>query len=304
VLTSRALKDGEYCLGERLGQGATGTVYRAARRSRGDDVAIKVLHAELALERTAVARFVAEYRRVADLRHPNLVGVYDVGQEGEVVYLVMELAYGGTLREHLTPRDDVAAIVRLIDRLADALDYLHQRGVVHLDVKPANVLLTRSNWPLLSDFGIARLIQDPPAIGQGRRLLGTPAYMAPELCTGQPADARSDQYALAVLTFELLVGRRPIAGASVEEVLRRQAEDLPPRPSSFDPRLSARIDVVLLRALSKSPECRFASVREFAAALLDAASDTRPAHGPRLVVPATIDRTLETSTQDTIEQVY
>lgn len=278
----------EYTLAEVLGRGAAGTVYRGVRRATGEQVAIKVV------EGAAVERFGADMAWLLTLRHANLVRVYAAEVQGDRLYLVMQLIEGGTLREHLTKvgRMRAAEAARLITLLADGLCYLHERGLVHLDVKPSNVLLGCGNWPMLNDFGVARLVGRAAHV----RVSGTPAYMSPEQCLAQPADARADQYALAVLGFELLTGHRPFSGRSIGDVLRRQTEEPPPLPSATEAALSPELDRVLLRALSKLAEARFADVREFADAFARACEVTP--QPPLVMIGARMD---DTGAIDTVD---
>jgi serine/threonine-protein kinase len=286
ALVGRVLGGGEYVLEALLGHGGAAAVYRARSTARGP-VAVKVLTGPAIAEGSATARLFAEHRRLADLRHPNLVPVYGFGQEDGLAYIAMRLA-DGTLRDRLRAaggRLDPLLAARLVGQLAAAQQHLHEQGLLHLDTKPANVLLVEGEWPLLADFGIARAAAETADGVDG--LVGTPAYMAPEQCLGQPVDARTDQYALAVVAFELLTGQRPFGASSVDELLEQHVAAPPPRPSALDPRLPADVDAVLLRALAKAPQGRFPTVREFADALLAAVGADRraeldPSAAPRV----------------------
>jgi serine/threonine protein kinase len=266
----RTLCAGHYVLGEVIGAGATSSVVRARRVPPGDLVAAKLLTPTLSADPEASARFLDGCRQLADLDHPHILAVYDFGREGDVVFAILALAENGSLRDRLREcrrMPSAREAATLVRQLASALHYLHERGLVHADVKPANVLLDRANRPMLADFGIMRAAEagDQPLPPQRRR--GTPSYMAPEQCRGQPIDARTDQYALAIVAFELLTGRRPIAGASVAEVMARQVRAAPRRPRLANPALSSQTEAVLLRALAKSPALRYPSVRDFGDAL-------------------------------------
>ncbi len=266
----RSLCAGRYRLGEVIGAGATSTVVRARRDPPGDVVAAKLLLPALTADPAATARFLEGCRQLAALDHPHILALHDFGRDGDVVFAILTLAENGSLRDLM--RDpartlsahDAAALVR---QLASALQYLHDRDLVHADVKPANVLLDSAHRPLLADFGIMRAVDmgDQPVSPQRRR--GTPSYMAPEQCLGQHVDARTDQYALAIVAFELLTGRRPIAGGSVAEVMQRQVHTTPLRPRVANPALSEQTEAVLTRALAKSPRQRYPSAERFGAEL-------------------------------------
>src|SRR5579883_861335 len=277
-LIGRRLQGGEYELREELGRGGMAIVYRAYARALDTDVAVKLLAPALASDPAFRARFRAEARSLAHLHHPNLVEVYHYGEEGELVYIVMRLVEGGTLRDRLGALAgplDLVTTARLIRQIASALDHAHQRGLLHLDIKPANILLGRADWPLLADFGITRAIQQQTTDTGRQRVAGTPAYMSPEQCQGAPLDGRSDQYSLAVTAYELLTGRRPFVAPSSEELLTAQVSVAPPPPRQFNPGLPGPVEAVLLRGLAKDPEQRYGRIGQFGEALSEAVEQTR-----------------------------
>lgn len=276
-LIGRQLRDGDYELRGVLGRGGMATVYRAFARSLDTEVAVKVLAPRLARDPGFRERFHDEARSLAGLHHPNLVEVYHYGEEGDLVYIVMRLVEGGTLKDRLVAGGplDLVSTGRLIGQVAAALGEAHARGLVHLDIKPANILLGRADWPLLADFGITRAV-GPTTTNRGQeRLAGTPLYMPPEQCLGGPVDGRADQYALAVTTYELLTGARPFEGETTESVIRQQIETPPPRPRERNPGIPGPVEDALLRALAKDPEARYPTVEEFGQALTSAVEQTR-----------------------------
>ena len=277
-LVGRSLLNGEYHLRELIGAGGMASVYRAWSRSLGTDVAIKVLNPELSSDIGFRERFHNEARHLAALDHPNLVDVHYFGEEDELVYIAMRLVPGGTLRDRLRSTQgplDVVAAARLVGQIGDALQHAHDEGIVHLDVKPGNVLLGRADWPLLADMGIARVVGRAGRDDTHLPVAGTPAYMAPEQCRGEPVDGRTDQYALAVMAFELFTGTVPFTADTAEELFRSQIEAAPPRPRTIHPGLPGPIEEVLLRALAKAPTDRFVTVGAFCDALRDAAERAR-----------------------------
>ncbi len=277
-LLGRTLLNGEYQLTGILGRGGMATVYRAYSRALETDVAVKVLSPRLASDPGFRERHHDEARSLAHLHHPNLVEVHHYGEEGDLVYIVMRLVPGGTLKNRLEAVGaplDVLTTARLVAQVADALQLAHGHGLVHLDMKPANILLGRSDWPLLADFGITRAIRNVRGSGGRERMAGTPLYMSPEQCRGEQVDGRSDQYSLAVTAYEMLTGHRPFQAETTAELLQRQIEEAPPRPRELNAGIPGPVEDVLLRALSKAPDDRFPSIRDFAAALTDAAERTR-----------------------------
>lgn len=277
-LVGRMLLNGEYELRDILGRGGMATVYRAYSRSLDTDVAIKVLAVRLAGDAGFRERFHDEARSLAALHHPNLVEVHHYGEEDGLVYIVMRLVPGGTLKDRLQAIDgplDFASTARLVSQIAEALQLAHERGLVHLDIKPANVLLGRVDWPLLADFGITRAVSHQSTEHGQQRLAGTPLYMSPEQCRGDPVDGRSDQYSLAITAYEMLTGRRPFEAGTTEALLQRHIQDPPPRPRELHPGIPGPVEEVLLRGLAKAPEERFPTIREFAAALAGAVERVR-----------------------------
>ncbi len=272
---------GKYVVVEVIGRGGMADVYRARHPTLARDVAIKAIHPHLAAEPGFQERFVHEARLVAALRHPSIVQVYDFDTSAGRPYMVMEFVDGGTLKERLArvraergPMT-LAEASAFLGPIADALDYAHAHGAVHRDLKPANVLLTAAGDPVLSDFGIAKILEDSIQVSATGALVGTPAYMSPEQAGSRPVDARSDQYSLGVLAYEMVTGRVPFQGESPTAVMVQHLQDPPPEPRTFNPAVPEAVQAVILRSLAKDPEARFPSAgtfaREFATAVAAAA---------------------------------
>ena len=263
-----------------IARGGQATVYRAYASSLETDVAVKVLHPAYASNLSFRERFHDEARRLAQLHHPNLLEVHWYGEEGELVYIVMRLVHGGTLSSRVLALGGTIPMIetaRLIAQVANALQHAHDRDVLHLDVKPANVLLGRADWPLVADLGLTQAIARQTSLSQApdTRVAGTPAYMSPEQCRGEPLDGRSDQYSLAVTAYELLTGRRPFSATTTDGLMQAQMFTPPPRPSSVAPGLPGPVEDVLLRGLAKDREERYLSTAEFGRALAEAIDRTR-----------------------------
>jgi serine/threonine-protein kinase len=258
---------GQYYLTEIVGRGSTSVVYKAYQSSLNRNVAVKVLAADI--DPQFEARFRREAQAVAQLQHSNILPIYDFGEENGRPYFVMQYVEGSATLDGAVaagPFEPLAAL-RLILPLLSALGYAHARGVVHRDIKPANIMLPRPDWPLLADFGIAKMIDDSQPLTPPGQSVGTAIYMAPERATSTAVDARADLYALGVVLYEMLTGRVPFDGASPVEVLRKHIHAPVPPPRQINPALPAIVEPVLLRALEKDPDQRFGSAEEMAAAI-------------------------------------
>jgi tRNA A-37 threonylcarbamoyl transferase component Bud32 len=257
---------GPYRLVELVRRGGMATVYKAYQPSLNRFVAIKIL--EHHHDRQLVERFKAEAQLVAQLQHPNILQVYDYGEQNGLLFLTTQYVEGGASLADLGKPMSLAAALALTERLLSALEYAHARGIVHRDVKPSNVLLPAPDWPLLADFGIAKLLDhtgnDLTAAGQ---VIGTAAYMAPEQAAGELVDARTDLYAVGALLYELVTGQVPFGTSPRSVVLARLTSEPPPPPRSLNPTIPAAVEPILLRALAKRPDQRYHSARIMAADL-------------------------------------
>jgi len=264
-------KIGKYEIVGELGKGAMGVVYKGYDPVIQRHVALKVIRkADIdATDSAAVLeRFKREAQAVGKLHHPNIVAIYEYGEDEEYAFIAMELVSGRALREHIRSgyRPELKEFPEILIHLLEGLEYSHIQGVVHRDLKPANVLISEMGVAKISDFGIARL--EASHLTKMGEVLGTPFYMAPEQFSGI-ADERSDIYSAAVIVYEVLAGRRPFDGQGAP-LMKKILEDMPPPPSSLEPRLPREIDAVLMRALAKEPSQRYRNARQFAAALLQA----------------------------------
>ena len=260
-------KLGRYTLTRRLGAGGMAEVWEATDELLKRRVAVKIVRAALSESREFASRFLREARLAAQLQHAHVVAVYDVGLEAGSLFVVMPVLAGGSLADRLAgPFDDRTALAWL-RALASALDFAHGRGIVHRDVKPLNVLFDEAGEPHLSDFGLARGLDEATQLTQTGVLLGTPLYMSPEQAMGTPAGPAADQYSLGVLAYRLLAGRLPYEKEPTPVLLRRTVfEEMPP-PSRFRGDLPTAVDAVFSRVLAKAPEARFGSCSGFVASL-------------------------------------
>ncbi|GAB4445061.1 MAG: serine/threonine-protein kinase [Chloroflexi bacterium OHK40] len=264
---------GRYELQAELGRGGMARVYRAVDPVLQRQVAIKVLAAQLSLDPEFVRRFEREATTAANLEHPAIVRIYDVGEQDGLYYIAMEYVHGRSLHAVLEEQATLGLgyAVSLLEPVAAALDYAHAQGAVHRDIKPHNILIDRDGRVLLTDFGIA---QTPDS--DGERLtrtgifMGTPEYISPEQAEARRVDGRSDLYALGVVAYEVITGRVPFSGPTPQLIVAH-AQLPPPPPTSVLAHLPAEIDEVLTKALAKRPERRYASGQALVAALRDVA---------------------------------
>jgi serine/threonine-protein kinase len=302
-----------------LGEGAMASVYRGEQDAEPKDVAIKVMHPELLRDDTFAKRFHREAKTAAMIEHRNTVRILEQGEEGDLLYLAMELLVGQDLfdtlvRERRLPE---ARAARIGMQICAALQAAHELGVVHRDLKPENVMLVRdpedpeADLVKVLDFGIAKILERertrggldeaPPSSGpmsgppssvltRVGSLVGTPDYMSPEQCIGQPVDARSDVYACGVLMFQLVTGKVPFVGGSPIDVMMQHCDKPPPAPSSLLPGIHPRLEKLILRAMAKAAEDRPQSARamgeELASLLADLSATSRrvppaPGSGPK-----------------------
>jgi serine/threonine protein kinase/formylglycine-generating enzyme required for sulfatase activity len=258
---------GPYRITDIIRRGGMSMVYKAYQESLERDVAIKVMRHDH--DPQFAARFKREARTIAQLQHHNILPIYDYGEQDGLLYLVLQyIEHGVTLGDVLGASMEPVAALHLVGHLLDALGYAHARGVIHRDIKPSNILLPSPAWPMLADFGIAKLINDnQQRLTVPGLIIGTAAYMAPEQATGQPIDARTDLYSTGIVLYELLTGRVPFDADTPIAVLNKQAYEAPPPPRSLNPDMPEPVEEVLLRALSKDPSERYQSASVMAADL-------------------------------------
>ncbi len=250
------LVDGRYRVRARIARGGMATVYVATDLRLERRIALKVMHAHLSDDSAFQSRFIQEARSAARLADPHVVNVFDQGQDGELAYLVMEYLPGITLRELLREqkRLTITQTITIMDAILAGLAAAHRAGIVHRDVKPENVLLAEDGRIKIGDFGLARATTANTATGQ--QLLGTIAYLAPELVTRGTADARSDIYALGIMLYEMLVGEQPYKGEQPMQIAFQHATESVPRPSIRNPAIPEQLDELVLWATEKSPDER------------------------------------------------
>jgi serine/threonine-protein kinase len=260
-----------------LGQGGMSVVFLARETNLNRLVALKVLPKRSMQEKSGAERFEQEATIAASLDHPNIIPIHRFGRTARCLWYTMKYIRGRSLEELL--RDvgplDLHDCFGLVEQVAGALHYAHRRDVVHRDMKPANVMLDENGWAYVCDFGVAKALGNP-RLTQTGGTLGTPLYMSPEQLYGKPLDGRSDQYALAVLTFELLTGHNPFAADSVGEIIQKHCSAVPPSIRAFRPDLPVGVAEGLARALQKRPEDRFDDVIAF----LTAMGGRRPRQSP------------------------
>ena len=264
----RAIVHGQFEVGELLGAGGFAAVFRAKDTLLGRDVAIKVLDPALALDATAADRLLDEARLVASLEHAHIVPLYEAQSLGGLVFLVMRYYPDGTAGTRLERQDRWASadVARLGLETADALAAAHARGVIHLDIKPDNILLDGQGHAAVADFGIARVVAGTGASQPGMSS-GTPHYMSPEQVAGDELDGRTDVYGLGMVLYQLATGLRPITGNSAREVMANQVRQIPKPISHVVPDFPAPLARVIIRALAKDPAERWESARAMADAL-------------------------------------
>jgi len=260
---------GRYHLLERLGQGGMATVHKAFDTHLESEVAVKVIrNRKLAPEilRKTLKRFEREARALVKLSHPNIVKIIDYGEFEGQPFLVMPYFRGGTLKDLMRGKPiTYQEAARLLIPIAQALSYAHQANIIHRDVKPANILINQAGNPMLTDFGIAKVLDEeiPINLTGTSAVVGTPEYMAPEQVTNNTVDHRTDIYALGVVFYEMVTGRKPFQADTPVAVLFKHVSDPLPRPGSFVPNLPEEVEYFLFKALAKSPQDRYQDMAEF-----------------------------------------
>lgn len=276
--TPGTILGGDYELQNELARGGMAVVYLGRQRSLDRTVAVKILSPRLSRDPSFIERFRQEGMNIGqdNLHHPNILDVYAFGEQDGIAYIPMRYVPGGTLKDLLQALGgpmDLRTAARITAQVASALQHAHDLGMVHLDVKPGNILLGDADWPLLADFGIVRMAGD--AREDGHRVAGTPAYMSPEQWQGGEIDGRSDEYSLALMFYEMVTGQRPFNGETSEELKSQHLRTEPPRPRVINPGVPGPVEEVVLRALEKDPAERFPTIDEFGQALREAVERSR-----------------------------
>jgi serine/threonine protein kinase len=305
---------GGYRIIEPIGAGGMARVFKAYQPSFDRLIALKVLPDHYADDKTYLNRFEREAQIIASLEHPHILPVYDYGEDGGTTYLAMRYLRGGSLKDLLLKSPEgrlpLLDIVRLIEQIGDALDYAHERGIVHRDVKPANILVDARGDAFLMDFGIAKVLEGTQGLTATGAALGTPAYMAPEQTSAKNVDHRADIYAMGVMLYQMLTGRVPFEADTPFAVLMAHVNEPIPLPSALNPSISEELEHILFRALAKNPDDRYASAGEFAADLrntvimLGPAADALNANGDFIALSADIAHSKPTDavTPDIVDQ--
>jgi Protein kinase domain len=291
---------GGYRIEQRLGRGGMGVLYLAIEPGLERRVALKLIAPEAAADEVFARRFSEESRIAASIEHPNVVPIYAAGEEAGVPFIAMRYVPGADLAKRLARegRLEPAAAVELVAQIGNGLDAIHAAGLVHRDVKPANVLLAGdegSEHAYITDFGVARNVATESGLTQTGRFVGTLDYVAPEQISGGGVDARADVYALGCLLFKLLVGEVPFPKDSDAARLFAHLNDPPPAPSLYVPEISMALDDVVVRAMSKNPDDRYPSAGDLGRAAQAALRGEQPALPERTVATgAAATRTTET----------
>lgn len=271
---------GQYQVIAQLGHGGMATVYKAYHPRLDRYVAVKVVHPMFIQDESFLARFEREAQIVARLDHPHIVPVYDFDEYQGQPYLVMKFIEGTTLKGLLAQKTlSLDEILKLMPPIADALDYAHRQGVLHRDIKPSNIMIDQAGVPYLTDFGLARMVKSGESSLSHDLLLGTPNYISPEQAQGKgEITHRADLYSLGIVLYELVTGQVPFSADTPFAVVHSHIYAPPPAPSTINPAIPPSVDAVLMRALAKDPDARYASATEmvnaFAAAVRDADMNT------------------------------
>lgn len=256
-----------YDLKERIAQGGMGVVYKAHQPALERSVALKLLAPHATGSADALRRFQTETAAAASLQHPNILPIYESGEENGQAFYSMPLMDGGTLADRLPGHPiDPKEAARLMRKIAAAVAHAHQQGVLHRDLKPQNIFLDTDSEPYVADFGLAKILTQETALTLSGAVLGTPAYMAPEQARGKQGEAGipADIYSLGAILYELLTGTPPFEGATALDVLRQVNEELPRKPASLNPRVPPDLAVICLKCLEKEPARRYATAGELA----------------------------------------
>src|SRR5580693_4276493 len=259
---------GRYKIVRELGRGAMGVVYLATDPTIGRPVAIKTIRlgeVSNAEERARLReRLFREARSAGVLSHPGIVTIYDMESQDDLAYIAMEYVNGPTLDQLLSgPTLGAERMFSVLGQTAAALDYAHQKGIVHRDIKPANIMIAGDGTAKITDFGIAKITASESFTMTGA-IVGTPHYMSPEQVQGQPVDGRSDQFSLAVITYEMLTGEKPYTGEHLTTVVYKIVAEEPAPPHRLNPTLGGAIEVAMRKSLAKKPDGRFRTCQEFA----------------------------------------
>jgi tRNA A-37 threonylcarbamoyl transferase component Bud32 len=248
----------KYEIVEEIGRGGVAVVYKARHKTLHNDVAIKILHQEFTHDPEFVKRFINGARNAARLKHPNIIPVFDVGDEKGYHYIAMEFLQGETLEDRIKKHGpfDERETEEIIGPIADALDYAHRNGIIHRDIKSPNIFMKDRGGAVLMDFDIAKATDLKQNLTMDGSVLGTPAYMSPEQARGESATAKSDIYSLGVVMYEMATGELPFKGENTLSVLRQIAMDNPAPPRDINPVVSPGLQKIILRCMDKSPESR------------------------------------------------
>src|SRR4030067_1768243 len=270
---------GRYQIIKEIGKGSMGMVFQSHDPNRDIQVALKVLRQDRVVSEAFVTRFLSEAKALGRLDHPNIVRGYNVDKTEGTVYIAMEFIEGESLNEvMLKKRFSPEEIIEFGITTAEALDYSHQKGIVHRDVKPSNILVRPDGRLKITDFGIAR-IEDPEGHQQTQagEILGTPAYMSPEQVESKPVDGRSDLFSLGIILYELSTGKRPFKGESLASVFNSIIKERPSQIREIAPSIPDKLSEIIMKCLEKSPDARFKTGRELAEALRDCIKEGEPA---------------------------